>query len=45
MKLKIVGKTEDGKLVISNVFKIFDTYGLPLEDIFILCNKDNLVIS
>ena len=45
MKLKIVGKTSSGDVVVSNLFKFFDTYGLPLEDVFLLCKKSDLTPS
>jgi hypothetical protein len=41
----IVGKTEDGSVVISGIMKFRESYGLPLEDIFEKIKKDGFVIS
>ncbi len=30
----IVGQTEDGKMVHDGLFRLYDTYGLPFEEIF-----------
>jgi alanyl-tRNA synthetase len=43
--VKVVGKTEDGELVVSGIFKIFDTLGLPLDVIFDLCKTSNMLPS
>ena len=43
--MQIVGKTEDGQKVVSGVFKLFDTLGLPLEDVFTQCKKNNYLPS
>ncbi len=44
--LTVVGKTEDGKLVVSGVFEIMSsTTGLPLEIILEILNKHNMIIS
>jgi alanyl-tRNA synthetase len=41
--LRIVGKTLDGKLVLSGVFKIYETEGIPLDIIFEnLLEKDSI---
>jgi len=39
--LQISGKTTDGKEVISGVFRFYETYGLPLTDIFYLIDKED----
>jgi len=44
-KFKIIGKTEDGKTVIAGVFRMYDTCGLPLPDLFIQCEKHGLMPS
>lgn len=41
----IVGKTTDGKLVISGVLRFEETFGLPLEIIFEYLQENNLVPS
>ena len=41
--LKVTGKTEDGKLVIGGVFKLNDTYGLPLEITLDKLNEKNML--
>ena len=43
--LKIVGKTIDNKLVISGIFRIKETYGLPLDVIFERIIEQDFVIS
>jgi hypothetical protein len=35
--MNIIGKTETGQLVVGDIFKFFDTHGLPLADIFSMC--------
>jgi len=40
--MEIVGKTEDGHLVVSGLFKLFDTSGIPLADLFGKCFKEGL---
>jgi hypothetical protein len=32
--LKVVGKTEDGRLVVSGVFRYYETIGIPLDVLF-----------
>lgn len=42
--LKILGKTIDGKIVVSGAFKLFDTYGVPLDfTIDTLCNHNMII--
>lgn len=41
--LRVVGKTEDGKLVVGNVFEICSTTGLPLADAVFKLGKHNMV--
>lgn len=41
--LSVVGKTEDGKSVVSGVFEFSDTYGLPPADLFNLLKQNNMV--
>lgn len=36
---EIVGVTSDGKEVVSGVFRVFDTMGLPLDTVFDLCEQ------
>ena len=43
--MDIVGKTKDGKLVVSGIFKMFDTIGLPLDVIFDQCLDRNIIPS
>lgn len=40
-----VGETEDKRDIMSNVFKLYDTVGIPLIDIMQLMQKNNLIIS
>ena len=40
-----VGITPEGKKVVSGVFRVFDTIGLPLDVIFDLCEQENLMPS
>lgn len=39
--LNFDGKTENGKLMVSNLFKLYDTEGLPFHIIFQLCEDRN----
>ena len=41
----IVGKTEDGKTVVSDVFKFVDTYGLPLDYLLLYLDDQNMVMD
>ena len=41
----IVSVTEDGIKVVSGVFRVFDTCGLPLDVIFDQCRENNLMPS
>jgi len=43
--MKIIGETRDGKKVVTEVFKLYDTRGLPLSIIFQLCDEQNLIPS
>lgn len=45
MDFEIVGQTEDGKLVVKNVFSLYDTIGFPLEEIVYLLNNDNMLVD
>ena len=40
--MKIIGKTTSDSLVVGDIFKFFDTHGLPLADIFNICIKNSL---
>ena len=40
---KVIGKTTEGKLVISGTFQMFDTTGMPLSIMFTLINKQNMI--
>lgn len=40
-----VGITDDGKKVVSGVFSVFDTCGLPLDIVFDLCERHSLMPS
>ena len=44
-KVEVVGTTPDGVFVVTGVFKMFDTIGLPLDMIFDLCKERNWVPS
>lgn len=41
----ILGITKDGTTVVSGVFRLFDTCGLPLDIILDLCQENNLMPS
>lgn len=43
--MKIVGKTEDGKTVVSDVFPYVDTYGLPIDHLLRSLDEHNLVMD
>jgi hypothetical protein len=40
-----VGETVDGKIVVSGVYKLYETEGLPLDIIFTLCIQKGWVPS
>jgi len=40
--MKIIGKTKDGVYVVGDIFKMFDTTGLPLTDLFMMCQQNNM---
>jgi len=44
-KVKVIGKTTDGTLVVQGVFKFFESEGIPLHVIFELCKENNWVPS
>jgi len=37
----IVGKTSDGKDLVEGIWKVYETYGLPLDSIFDVCIRKN----
>ncbi len=39
----IVGRTVDGKTVVSGVYRFFETFGLPLEVVFQVLQEKELV--
>lgn len=41
--LKLVGKTESGTLVLSGVFKVYETLGIPLDAIFDCLKERNAI--
>lgn len=44
--MQLVGKTKDNGLkVVSGVFKLFDTSGLPLTDLFEYLKQNNFIPS
>ncbi len=44
-KVRFVGKTETGEMVVCGIFKLFDTTGLPLFIVFDLCHQQNWIPS
>ena len=45
IRFDISGKTVDGKLVVSGLFKIVETYGIPLTDALIVLKESDLVVD
>lgn len=43
--MNVVGKTPDCKCVVGGIFKLFDTLGMPLADLFSMCTEKNLQVS
>lgn len=41
--MNIIGKTVDDKMVVDSVFELYDTVGLPLEDVFIMLKNQNMI--
>ena len=44
-RLKIVGKTTDGKWVVQNVFQLVDSQGIPLDVVLELLGSRNYVVD
>lgn len=44
-KLKIVGKTSDGKNVVAGIFPVVNSEGLALDIILEICKEKNFVID
>lgn len=45
MKSEISGKTKDGKIVVKNVFKLYETRGVPLDVIVKFLDSKNMLID
>ena len=43
--INVVGKTENGELVVAGVFKLYDTCGLPLQTVFEQCVENKWIPS
>lgn len=43
--LEFSGKTEEGQYVVSGVFKLFDTYGMPLDIITELLYNNSVLVN
>jgi alanyl-tRNA synthetase len=43
--INFVGETSDGKKVISGVFRLFETHGLPLSDILSILKQRDYIID
>ena len=41
--MEYIGKTTDGKVVVSGLFELFSTHGLPLADVFFLCRENGQI--
>ena len=41
--LNISGQTTDGKLVVSGVYKLYETEGLPLDVVFDIMERNNAI--
>ena len=41
----VVGRTEDGKIVVKNVYYLYETHGVPLEVIFSYLKDKNLIVD
>lgn len=44
-KLKICGKTNEGREALGGCFKLLDTHGLPLTEIMVLLEERNMVVA
>jgi|10_taG_2_1085330.scaffolds.fasta_scaffold08172_3 hypothetical protein len=42
---RVVGRTTDGKVVMTGLFKLYNSRGMPLEDILENCKDHNIVID
>lgn len=42
-QFKVVGKTTDNKLVVTEVYKLYETHGIPLDIIFEFLNNHNMI--
>lgn len=45
LKLKVVGKSTDGKDVIGGIFKLADSYGIPLETTLTYFRDNNKLVA
>lgn len=43
--LVITGKTQDGRQVVGGVFKLFDTFGIPLDMVLMNLEDHGLVVD
>ncbi len=43
--LEIAGKTEDGRLVVKGIYRLYETSGIPLDFIFDYVQTNNMVVS
>lgn len=44
-RLTVSGKTEDGNLVLKNIFVLFDSRGVPLEIILQKCKEQSFIVD
>lgn len=42
-QFEIVGKTTDNKLIINGIYRIHETFGVPLSEIFLFLIKNNSI--
>ena len=45
IELAVSGKTDDGKMVVSGVFPIYSSVGLPLQDIVEILNTNKMLVD
>ncbi len=42
---EVAGKTEDGRLVVKGIYRLYETSGIPLDFLFDYIHSNNMVVS
>lgn len=44
-KLIIAGETDTGEVVVDNIFRAVDTYGVPLDIVLVVCKDSGITVN